>query len=112
MSWFRKSPAPEPEPEPTPPDDSAAALAAMKEAQLAFNKASAEKQTYERQSLNYGWRIINEQRVFLHNDDPVRLAFSIKAGRAWDDWQRKTRIWSDLKDRSNETVFVAGVLQR
>jgi hypothetical protein len=110
MRWFRKSPPPEPEPELTPADYLAAAHAAMKEAQLAFNKASAEKQAYERQSLNYGWRIINEQRVFLNNDDPVRLAFSLKAGRAWDDWQRKTKIWSDrYRELHPEEVHIAGV---
>jgi len=82
----------------------------MKEAELAFNKASAEKQAYERQSLNYGWRVINEHRVFLNNDDPVRLAFNLKAARRWDEWQQKTKIWSDLDRAAHpESIYVAGI---
>jgi hypothetical protein len=82
----------------------------MKEAERAFNKASAEKQAYERQSLNYGWRVINEQRVFLNNDDPVRLAFNLKAARRWDEWQQKTKIWSDLDRAAHlESIYVAGI---
>jgi hypothetical protein len=91
-------------------DPLAEAYTAMKEAQLAFNKASVEKQAYERQSLNYGWRIINEQRVFLNNDDPVRLAFNLKAARRWDDWQRKIKIWSDLDRAAQpESIYAAGI---
>lgn len=108
---FLKKPAPVAEVESsTPVDPLAEAYVAMKQAQLGFNRASAEKQTYEHQSLNYGWRIINEQRFFMNNDDPVRLVFSLNAGRAWDDWQRKTRIWSDLDRAAHpESIYVAGI---
>ena len=94
-------------------DPLAEAYVAMKEAELAFNLAAAEKNAYERQSLNYGWRIINEQRVFLNNEDPVRLAFNLKAARRWDDWQRKTTIWSDLNGAAHpESIYVAGIKVR
>jgi hypothetical protein len=111
MSWFRKSPAPEPEPEMTPADDLAAAHAAMKQAQAACKRAKDELNAYESRSRTYGPKTLPDGTTCFQLDyDPRRLALSLQAARLNDDFQTKTKRWSELDRQLHpETVFVAGV---
>jgi hypothetical protein len=98
-------------PAPSKPADLVAeARAAMKAAEVACKIAKDELFLYECRSRTYGLKILPDQSVgFQLDTDPERLRLAAQAARLDDDFQRKTKRWSGLKDKSNETVFIAGV---
>jgi hypothetical protein len=97
----------------TPADLLAEVHAAMKAAEVACKIAKDELFLYECRSRTYGLKILPDQSVGFQLDaDPERLRLGAQASRLNDDFQRRTKIWSDLKRKNstNESRHVAGEL--
>jgi hypothetical protein len=97
----------------TPSDLEGEARADMKAAEIACKNAKGELFLYECRSRTYGLKILPDQSVgFQLDTDPERLRLAAQAARLNDDFQRRTKIWSDLKRKNstNESRHVAGEL--
>lgn len=83
----------------------------MKSAETACRAAKNNLFIYESQSKTYGLKLLpNGAPAFQLDQDPERLRLSLIAARCSDDFQQKTRRWSELDRQLHpETVFVAGV---
>jgi hypothetical protein len=114
MNFFKKASPPIIEPAITTASDlEAEAHAGMKAAEIACKIAKDELFLYECRSRTYGLKILPDQSVgFQLDTDPERLRLAAQAARLSDDFQRRTKIWSDLKLKfsTNESRHVAGEL--
>jgi hypothetical protein len=109
MHFFSKPPFVEPEM--TQADYLAEAHAAMKRAEAACKSAKDELFRYECRSKTYGLKTLPDGTTgFQLDQDPERLRLSLVAARRSDEFQAKTRRWSELDRQLHpETIFVAGV---
>jgi hypothetical protein len=94
----------------SPPDPVAEAHLEMNAAEAACKAASEQRNAYQSRSLTYGPKVVNGVLCFQLDEDPVRLRLSAEAARARDEFQRRLKVWNDLKDKSNEAVHIGGVL--